>query len=421
MSTAKKHNKWVTFAIICMTCGIITELPYMRWALYEPLREFLGQSNQEFGMSMSLFGTLAAVLYIPGGWLADRVSHRILFSASSLGCGLLGLWLSTGPSFTSTMLIHGLWAITNIGMFWPAMTKATSLLEEKDGQGKIFGLFEGCRGVFVLVMWLGLMQIFEKFGGIRMVIIALSVLSLICSVVSFFLMSDNTGAGTSSETSVIKDMITALKTPSAWLVAGVIFTIYAAYSSSSYMQAYGENILGMSAVVAGYVGILRKDVIRLFAAPISGFISDKIGGKCTLLIGVFDLLFIASLVVLLGLPVGAGYVAITVVVMVVSSFAIYGMRGMYYAIIGEIGTPKKIYGAVSGFAMFIGFLPDAFNATLCGHWLDTYEGALGYRYIFIYMLITMIVCLGFVFALLRYMKKNKAEIERNKEEMKAGE
>ena len=421
MSTAKKHNKWVTFAIICMTCGIITELPYMRWALYEPLREFLGQSNQEFGMSMSLFGTLAAVLYIPGGWLADRVSHRILFSASSLGCGLLGLWLSTGPSFTSTMLIHGLWAITNIGMFWPAMTKATSLLEEKDGQGKIFGLFEGCRGVFVLVMWLGLMQIFEKFGGIRMVIIALSVLSLICSVVSFFLMSDNTGAGTSSETSVIKDMITALKTPSAWLVAGVIFTIYAAYSSSSYMQAYGENILGMSAVVAGYVGILRKDVIRLFAAPISGFISDKIGGKCTLLIGVFDLLFIASLVVLLGLPVGAGYVAITVVVMVVSSFAIYGMRGMYYAIIGEIGTPKKIYGAVSGFAMFIGFLPDAFNATLCGHWLDTYEGALGYRYIFIYMLITMLVCLVFVFALLRYMKKNKAEIERNKEEMKAGE
>ncbi len=242
-------------------------------------------------------------------------------------------------------------------MFWPAMTKAVSLLEEKEGQGKIFGLFEGVRGVFVLVMWLGLMQVFERMGGIRAVILALAILSIICGVVSFFFMADNTGQGTSSDTSVVKDMLTALKTPSAWLVAGVIFTIYAAYSSSSYMQAYGQNILGMSAVAAGYVGILRKDVIRLVAAPLSGFISEKIGGKCTLLIGIFDIIFIASLIALLGIPVGVEYTIITVVIMVVSSFAIYGMRGMYYAIIGEIGTPKKIYGAVAGFAMFIGFLP----------------------------------------------------------------
>ena len=67
--------------IICMTCGIITELTYLRWALYEPLREALGQNNTQFGMSMSLFGLLAAILYIPGGWLADRISHRKLFAA----------------------------------------------------------------------------------------------------------------------------------------------------------------------------------------------------------------------------------------------------------------------------------------------------------------------------------------------------
>lgn len=404
----KKTNKWITFFIVCMTCGIITELPYLRWALYEPMREFLGQSNTQFGMSMSLFGTFAAILYIPGGWIADRVSHRLLFTYSSIGCGLLGFWLSSSPSFISTMIIHGLWAITNIGMFWPTMTKAISLLEEKDGQGKIFGLFEGIRGVFVLLMWLGLMQIFEKLGGIQGVIIALSVLSILCGIISFFFMADNVEKGTTSQQSAFKDMIIALKTPSAWAVAGVIFTIYAAYSSSSYMQAYGQNILGMSAVAAGYVGILRKDVIRLIGAPLSGFISDKLlGGKCTLLIGIFDILFIISLIALLLTPVGVEYTVISVVIMIISSFAIYGMRGMYYAIIGEIGTPKNIYGAVAGFAMFVGFLPDAFNATLCGYWLDTYEGALGYRYIFYYMLAMIILCLIFVGILLHLIKKTK--------------
>lgn len=417
MSPKNKNNKWLTFTIICMTCGVITELPYLRWALYEPLREALGQNNTQFGMSMSLFGTLAAILYIPGGWLADRFSHRKLFTVSSIGCGILGLWLSTMPSFAATMVIHALWAVTNIGMFWPTMTKAVSLLEEKDGQGKIFGFFEGARGVFVLVMWLGLMQVFEKMGGITAVIIALSILSIACGVISFFFMEDNVGEGTSSNESVIKDMLTAIKTPSAWIVALVIFTIYATYSSSSYMQAYGQNILGMSAVAAGYVGILRKDVIRLVGAPLSGIISDKMGGRCTLLIGIFDILFIASLIVLLVLPVGAEFTVITVIVMVISSFAIYGMRGMYYAIIGEIGTPKKIYGAVAGFAMFIGFLPDAFNATLCGYWLDAYPGAQGYRFIFIYMLATMVVCLVLVGILLRYIKKNKAKIEANNIEM----
>lgn len=417
MSPKNKNNKWLTFTIICMTCGVITELPYLRWALYEPLREALGQNNTQFGMSMSLFVTLAAILYIPGGWLADRFSHRKLFTVSSIGCGILGLWLSTMPSFAATMVIHALWAVTNIGMFWPTMTKAVSLLEEKDGQGKIFGFFEGARGVFVLVMWLGLMQVFEKMGGITAVIIALSILSIACGVISLFFMEDNVGEGTSSNESVIKDMLTAIKTPSAWIVALVIFTIYATYSSSSYMQAYGQNILGMSAVAAGYVGILRKDVIRLVGAPLSGIISDKMGGRCTLLIGIFDILFIASLIVLLVLPVGAEFTVITVIVMVISSFAIYGMRGMYYAIIGEIGTPKKIYGAVAGFAMFIGFLPDAFNATLCGYWLDAYPGAQGYRFIFIYMLATMVVCLVLVGILLRYIKKNKAKIEANNREM----
>ena len=413
-----KQNKWVTFTIICLTTGVITELPYLRWALYEPLREALGQSNTEFGMSMSLFGVLAAILYIPGGWLADRISHRKLFTVSAIGCGILGLWLSTMPSFTATMAIHALWAVTNIGMFWPAMTKAISLLEEKKGQGKIFGLFEGVRGVFVLVMWLGLMQVFEKLGGIQAVIVALSIFSIIAGVISFLFMADNTETGTTSDASVMKDMVTALKTPSAWVVAGVVFTIYATYSASSYMQPYGETVLGMSAVAAGYIGILRKDVIRLVGAPISGIISEKMGGRCALLIGIFDVLFIISLAILLVLPVGAEYTVITVVILVVSSFAIYGMRGMYYAIIGEIGTPKKIYWAVAGFVMFIGFLPDAFNSTLCGHWLDSYPGAQGYRYIFIYMLVLIVINVILIGILLRYIKKNKQQIEENQDEMK---
>lgn len=400
-----KQSKWLTFTIICLTTGVITELPYLRWALYEPLREFLNQDNTTFGMSASLFGLLAMILYIPGGWIADRFSHKVLFSASAIGCGLLGFWLSTAPDFMSVMIIHGLWAITNIGMFWPTMTKAISLLEDASGQGKVFGLFEGVRGVFVVVMWLGLMKVFELMGGVAAVIRALSILSIVCGVLSIFFMPDNKSAEATSSVGILKDMGKAARFPATWLCAGTILCVYSVYSASSYMQPYCETVLGMSAVLAGYVGIMRKDIIRLFGAPISGWLSKKWGGRCAALIGVFGVLFALSLAALLVLPAGAGMVA--VVIMIVSSFAVYGMRGMYYAIIGEAGTPKSIYGTVAGLAMFIGFSPDFFNPTLIGSWLDKYPGAGGYQRVFAYMLATMIVGLIFVVLLLRYNKKHQ--------------
>lgn len=406
----KKQNHLVTFAMICLTCGVITELPYLRWALYEPLREFLGQTNTQFGNSASLFGLLSMFLYIPGGWVADRFSHRKLFAVSAIGCGLLGFWLSTAPGYGAVMLIHGLWAITNIGLFWPTMTKAISLIEKKDGQGKVFGYFEGVRGIVVIVMWLGLMQIFAKMGGIGAVIVAMSILSVICGVLSWFFMPDNTEAEATSSVGVLKDMGKAVKYPATWLCAGTIFCVYSVYSASSYMQPYCETVLGMSALIAGYVGIIRKDVARLFTAPLSGWISSKWGGRCAEIIGVFGILFVIALAVLLGIPAGSGMVVLPVIVMVASSFAVYGMRGMYYAIIGEAGTPKSIYGTVAGLAMFIGFSPDFFNPTLIGSWLDKYPGAKGYHMVFVYMLVTMVVGLGFVLLLMRHNKKHADEI-----------
>ena len=123
----------------------------------------------------------------------------------------------------------------------------------------------------------------------------------------------------------------------------------------------------------------------------------------------FGILFVISLAILLVLPAGAGVMA--VVIMAVSSFAVYGMRGMYYAIIGEAGTPKSIYGTVAGLAMFIGFSPDFFNPTLIGSWLDKYPGAPGYQMVFAYMLGTMVVGLVFVVLLMRHNKKNAGKLQ----------
>ena len=61
---------------------------------------------------------------------------------------------------------------------------------------------------------------------------------------------------------------------------------------------------------------------------------------CDLNWGIWMML-VATLAVLLALPSGGNFVVMTIIIMVVSSFAIYGMRGMYYAILEKQEPQRK--------------------------------------------------------------------------------
>ncbi|MDR1676999.1 MAG: hypothetical protein LBS44_01250 [Deltaproteobacteria bacterium] len=65
--------------------------PYMRYLMYDPLKDALNVSHTEFGNMMSLFGLVAMISYWPGGWLADRIKPRYLLCFSYLITGLLGI------------------------------------------------------------------------------------------------------------------------------------------------------------------------------------------------------------------------------------------------------------------------------------------------------------------------------------------
>ena len=105
------RHKWIVVMLLALAGGIIYELPYLRYTYYLPLQEGLGFTHEQFGSLMSMYGTIAMIFYIPSGWLADRVSHKWLMTASLIGTGLGGFYLSTWPSYFNTMILFGFWAI----------------------------------------------------------------------------------------------------------------------------------------------------------------------------------------------------------------------------------------------------------------------------------------------------------------------
>ena len=88
-------------ALIIVAAGAIYPLLYLRQNFELSILEAFNISQTQLRYCSSMLGFIFMITYIPSGWLADRVSSRKLLAYSLLATGLLGIWFSTMPSYTS--------------------------------------------------------------------------------------------------------------------------------------------------------------------------------------------------------------------------------------------------------------------------------------------------------------------------------
>ena len=84
-------RRWVIMIVLSLSGGVIFFLPHLQEVYYKPLADALSLDNTQVGSLVSIFGVTAMLSYLPGGWLADRVSPRILLTSSLLLTGGTGL------------------------------------------------------------------------------------------------------------------------------------------------------------------------------------------------------------------------------------------------------------------------------------------------------------------------------------------
>ncbi len=96
--------RYIKLAVLVVIAGNIYPLIYLRQNFEVSMLESFGLTAAQLGQNYSMLGLLYLLTYIPSGWLADRVSPRILMSFSLASCGALGVWYSTFPGFTATQI-----------------------------------------------------------------------------------------------------------------------------------------------------------------------------------------------------------------------------------------------------------------------------------------------------------------------------
>jgi len=379
-------RRWVIMTVLSISGGVIFYLPFLQEVYYKPLADALNLDNAGVGSLLSVFGVTAMLSYVPGGWLADRISPRILLTSSLLLTGSSGLYFATFPSYAISLALHGLWGVTITLLFWGAMIRVTRNWAPADEQGKAFGILETGRGFGEIFSSMTILAVFGYPGSNRfalsMVIVQFSVLILILGVLAWFTIDDQAGGQNAKDDQPkvgLKDIIAVMKMPTVWLIAVVILTAYCAYWGTFRFTSYSSDIFLMSVTMAAALSV-GKLWMKPIAALSAGFISDKFGIAKS--VAFLFVVLIASFTVFALMPGLPSLLPVMIANVAVTSLAIFAMRGIYFALLEEGGIPIVVTGTAAGIISVVGYTPDIFMPLLGGVMLDRFPGPEGYRLFF---------------------------------------
>ncbi len=403
MSTIRR---WLIMGVLSFSGGIIFMLPFLQEPFYKPLAQALALNNTEVGSLMSIFGVTSMISYFPGGWLADRVSPRKLITLSLVSTGIAGLYFSTFPSYQISLAIHAFWGVSVTFLFWGAMIRITRNWAPPEQQGRAFGILEGGRGLGEVIPATVFLGVFAVLGSndaaLSMVVMQYSVVFLLFAIVSWFVLEDSVGRDPEADQNQkvgVAEVIAVLKMPVVWLIAIVILTGYCAYWGLFRYTPLATDIFALSVTIGAMIAI-GKMWFKVLAPLVSGFIGDTFGISKS--VAWLFVVLIANFVFIAYLPGKSGFVPVMFGSLAVGSIAVYGMRGIYFALLEEGRVPLGVTATAAGVISAIAFTPDIFMPLLGGMLIDNYPGAAGYRYFF---LATAAICaVGLIASLVIYFK-----------------
>lgn len=409
-----KVKRYINLIAISIGGGVIFRLAYLRDVFYDPLQEALGVSNTQMGLLITFLAITSFITYLPAGWLVDLVPIKYLIPAGLILTGLLGFWEATYPPFWVVLLIQMGYGLTTTLLFWDAMIKGTRMLAEGQGDhGKMFGLLEGFRGIVGTLASFGALYFFNKLGegtvGLRGTIIFYSVIMVAVGVLSFFLLDKNEVEGNVNAKEALQGLFKVMKMPKVWLAGGIVFFGYAFYNGLSFMSPMLTEMFGMSATTASAVSIVRQYAIGIFAAPLGGIIADKMGSRIGFLRNCILSGAIATAVFLF-IPYSKSTLGIGIAIMMIVAVLMFMMRGTYYSTTNELGISIAAAGSAAGVLSLLGNFPDFYIFTLYGSMLDLFEGAAGYKAVFVLMIVHAlgaVICAAVLYKMIKKEKKAK--------------
>lgn len=373
-SNFSRGKKLTALVLMMLSMNTIYVLPYLPYQFYTPLQEAMGLIGREadYGRLLNLYGIANVILYLPGGWVADRFDAKKLLVFSMIATGALGIWESFFPSYETLILIYIMFAVTTVLTYWSSSVKCINIIAG-DEQGSMFGMLEAGRGLVGIVVTSLFVFLYTKTQSMFGVVFSCGVIMILVGIALLFLMPNTSQAGSSNASLAdgLRAYGRAFKDPTTYLLAGMIFTGSLVLAACSYFAPYLERVLQVDQSIVIIFQNYNRLVCQIIAASACAFLASKMGRSSRPIVYA-GVLLIATSVALYFFPGKAGMMVPALTLMVLITMGLSAFRALYYAIVDESGCPTNTVGSIIGIASIIGFCPDMFFTSLCGSWLDKY-------------------------------------------------
>jgi sugar phosphate permease len=407
----KNFKKYLTLFVLGLAGSIIFRIPFLRENYYAAMQEAMNVSNAQLGLLMGVYGIINLILFLPGGWAADKFSERNLITISCLATGGLGLCFATFPSFGVILIIHALFAITTNVTFWSACVRQIRDLGDDHEQGKLFGIWNAVKGSTSAFCGFATVPLFAWFGegasGLRAVILFYSVVVIITGIVCWFLLEDTKHLKEKGTPFKAKDMLEVIRMPSVWVAGLSVLCAWSIYIGYGMLTPYLSQVVGLGDSNVALLSALRANVLFALGGLIGGMLSDKFQSR----IKFFGYTFIGMIIftaAFLVIPPTKSFLPLIICFMIILGIFVYGALALYFAFMDELKVPKNLTGTATGVICIIGYAPDAFLYSLLGGFVDYAPGFRGYQYVFLYMILVGVI--GFACTVILTKLKQDKEI-----------
>ena len=415
----------IRFIVIALGSQFIYSLNALRAVLYDPFRDTLGITNTQIGFLYSTVALVGMFAYIPATWFTDRFSGRKIMTVSLLFVGLSAIVMANSPAYPVLVFIFIMWGFLQEGPFWASVLKSVRCTATEDKQGTAFGALEFLRGsvefftnglAIVIFTWVGHsifgMQVAMYING--GFIIATGLLCWFVLPEDHFLKGET---NKEKNVEVMHGIKKAIFLPEAWLTGITACGIYTVYVGVQWFVPFLTNVYMMPIAAAAIFGLFNTSLTRMVASPTGGVIADnKFGSSVN-----FMRYALAAVVVLLGavflVPKSADLMYLVMGIMIFVTIAVYMLRGVYFAPIGEMHTPKSMSGAALSIAALIAYSPAFWLNTINGYLLDTYSPEQAYGRIFMIMIAG--ASIGFISANIMYRRVKRFKQQQCSESITA--
>ena len=378
-------------------------LPFHIARFFRPtVLEVFGLTATELGAAQGVYGVVAMLAYFPGGPLADRFPARKLLAMSLWSTAAGGLYMATFPGYAGSMLIWGFFGITTILLFWAALIRATRDWGGADQQGRAYGLLDSGRGLLAAgLASIGVMVfswsfpdgydaagLQDKREALRLVIHGYVTVTALIGLYVWFVLGDGHPAQAGSSALHVPreklsgHVLSVLRIPAVWMQSVVIVCAYVGYKGFDNYSLFAVEAYGLDEVEAAQIVTLGSWV-RPAAAIGLGLLGDRFGVS-RMIVVCFALLLAADLYFAFSVP-QLGTLWFLLGNIVLTCIAIFGLRGLYYAVFEEHKVPLLVTGTAVGFVSVIGYTPDIFVTLVAGLLIDRTPGLAGHQHFFLFL------------------------------------